>query len=230
MTTKPKIKDDLRDAILSHPDAILDDKDVMHALIAANEKAMGHNIIDLRGIAMDRLETRLDRLEDTHRSVIAAAYENVAGTQQIHRAILRLLEAADFDALLRGLNGEVAEILRIDAVRLVLETEGKARVGADVLSERPMGYIDRYLTQDRGGQARHITLRPVQPSADSPYGRPPRRIASEACLKLDLGPARRPGLLVLGSEDSQMFAAQQGTDLLVFFGGVVERLLRRWLT
>ena len=28
----------------------------MHALIAANEKSMGGNIVDLRGIAMEQLE------------------------------------------------------------------------------------------------------------------------------------------------------------------------------
>ncbi|HBB82017.1 MAG TPA: DUF484 domain-containing protein, partial [Sulfitobacter sp.] len=69
MSSSPKIDDALREAIISAPDVILDDSDVMQALIAANEKAMGGNIVDLRGIAMERLETRLDRLEDTHRSV-----------------------------------------------------------------------------------------------------------------------------------------------------------------
>ena len=73
MTSSLKIDDDLRATIIARPTVILDDKDVMHALIAANEKAMGSNIVDLRGIAMERLERRLDRLEDTHRSVIAAA-------------------------------------------------------------------------------------------------------------------------------------------------------------
>ncbi len=56
---------------------------------------MGHNVVDLRGIAMERLEERLDRLEDTHRSVIAAAYDNLAGTNSIHRAVLRLLRPAE---------------------------------------------------------------------------------------------------------------------------------------
>ena len=78
MSSNHKIEDSLREAIISQPDVILDDNDVMQALIAANERAMGGNIVDLRGIAMDRLETRLDRLEDTHRNVIAAAYENLA--------------------------------------------------------------------------------------------------------------------------------------------------------
>ena len=73
MTGNPRIDDDLRETIISLPDVILEDQDLMRALIAANERSMGGNIVDLRGIAMDRLEARLDRLEDTHRSVIAAA-------------------------------------------------------------------------------------------------------------------------------------------------------------
>ena len=65
------IDQDLRDRILAEPDALLEDRDVMNALIGANERLMGSNIVDLRGIAMERLESRLDRLEDTHRTVIA---------------------------------------------------------------------------------------------------------------------------------------------------------------
>ena len=82
------IEPDLRDRILAEPETILEDRDLMNALVAANERAMGANIVDLRGIAMQRLETRLDRLEDTHRSVIAAAYENLAGTNQVHRQLI----------------------------------------------------------------------------------------------------------------------------------------------
>ena len=56
------IEPDLRDRLLSEPELLLEDRDVMNALIAANERAMGSNIVDLRGIAMERLEARLDRL------------------------------------------------------------------------------------------------------------------------------------------------------------------------
>ena len=67
------IDQDLRDRILAEPEVLLEDRDVMNALIGANERLMGSNVVDLRGIAMERLEGRLDRLEDTHRTVIAAA-------------------------------------------------------------------------------------------------------------------------------------------------------------
>ena len=66
------LDEDLREKIISDPDLILDDLDVMRALVSANENTASGNVVDLRGIAMDRLENRLDRLEDTHRGVIAA--------------------------------------------------------------------------------------------------------------------------------------------------------------
>ena len=234
MSSQPKIDDALREAIISQPDVILDDNDVMQALIAANERAMGGNIVDLRGIAMERLETRLDRLEDTHRNVIAAAYENLAGTNQIHRAILAMLDPVEFEVFLRGLGQEVAEILRVDAVKLVLESAENddatiQRLG-DVLSIAQPGFVDAYILQGRGSTPRQVTLRGVQDGLDVIYGEKSDWIRSEACLKLDFGEGRFPGLLILGSEDPHMFSPQQGTDLLSFFGGVFERAMRRWLS
>ncbi|MDB2579337.1 MAG: DUF484 family protein [Tateyamaria sp.] len=234
MSSQPKIDDALREAIISRPDVILDDKDLMNALIAANEHAMGGNIVDLRGLAMDRLESRLDRLEETHRSVIAAAYENLAGTNQVHRAILRMLDPLEFEPFLRDLSGEVAEILRVDAVKLVLESvqndadPAVQRLG-DVLSVAEPGFIVNYLTSGRGGMVRQVTLRQMKDADHEIYGEKSDWIRSEACLKLDFGNGRLPGLLLLGAEDPHMFGPQQGTDLLAFFTGVFERAMRRWL-
>lgn len=235
MSSNHKIEDSLREAIISQPDVILDDNDVMQALISANERAMGGNIVDLRGIAMDRLETRLDRLEDTHRNVIAAAYENLAGTNQIHRAVLRMLDPVEFETFLADLGGEVADILRVDAVRLVLESVQNdddptiQRLG-DVLNVAEPGFIDNYITGGRSGTVRQVTLRSIQNSPEHIYGGAADWIRSEACLKLNFGAGRLPGLLLLGSEDPHMFGAQQGTDLLGFFAGVFERTMRRWLS
>ena len=234
MSSSPKLDDAMRNAIIAKPDALLDDQDIMHALIAANEKSMGGNIVDLRGIAMERLESRLDRLEDTHRSVIAAAYENLAGTNTIHRAILRMLDPDEFEVFLRDLGGEVAEILRVDAISLVLESvqndndPAVCRLG-DVLTVAEPGFITDYLTQGRGGPMRQVTLRQVQHPSSEVYHDASDWVRSEACLKLDLGKGRLPGILVLGAEDPHQFSPQQGTDLLGFFAGVFERTMRHWL-
>jgi uncharacterized protein YigA (DUF484 family) len=235
MTSDAKIDGQVRDTILSRPDVILDDQDVMQALIAANERAMGGNIVDLRSIAMERLEARLDRLEDTHRSVIAAAYENLAGTNQIHRAVLRMLDPVEFEVFLRDLGGEVGDILRVDAVKLVLESEQNdedpvvRRLG-DVLSVAEPGFGEQYILRGGASQPRPVVLRHVQTAEPLIYGPNAEWIRSEAVLKLDFGSASLPGLLVLGSEDPHRFSPQQGTDLLGFFGGVFERAMRRWLS
>jgi uncharacterized protein YigA (DUF484 family) len=55
-------------------------------------------------------------------------------------------------------------------------------------------------------------------------------IRSEACLKLDLGDGRLPGMLIFGAEDPHQFTPQQGTDLLTFLTGVFERVMRHWLS
>ena len=220
-----------RDRILSEPDVILDDPDVMRALVAANERALGSNVVDLRGIAMERLEARLDRLEDTHRSVIAAAYENLSGTNQVHRAVLRMLEAGDLDGFLRDLCGDVAAILRVDCARFVLE-EGPTTPAFPALpcvSLRPEGFVDAYLTRGRGIPRRPVYLRQVGEGEAKLYGEAASWVRSEACLRLEAGADAPVCLLVLGAEDPHQFTPAQGTDLLTFFAGTAERALGRWL-
>ena len=234
MTSSAPITDELREQLITQPEAILEDHEVMRALVAANERAMGNNIVDLRGIAMERLEARLDRLEETHRSVIAAAYENLAGMNLIHRAVLRMLDPADFEVFMTDLGGEVAEILRVDCVRLVLETAvaeeepAVKRLGKVLVVAEP-GFIAGYLGQDAATE-RPVTLRQIHEQDDRIYGSTGFWVRSEACLRLDVGKGRLPGLLVMGAEDPHQFKPGQGTDLLAFFGGVFERAMRRWLS
>ena len=229
------IDQDTRDRIIAAPEALLEDTGVMNALIAANERAMGSNVVDLRGIAMERLESRLDRLEDTHRTVIAAAYENLAGTNQVHRAILQLMDPLSFEDFLKSLNAEVAPTLRVDCARLVLETvqgeeEKSLRRLGDILYVAQSGFVADYISAGKNVPLRSVVLRQVQPSSDILYGDKAGWIRSEALMKLDFGKGRLPGMLVLGAEDPHQFKPTHGTDLLAFFAGVFERTMRRWLS
>ncbi len=229
------IDQDTRDRLLAEPEMILEDRDLMNALIGANERLMGSNIIDLRGIAMERLEGRLDRLEDTHRTVIAAAYENLAGTNQINRAILQMLDPLSFEDFLKTLADDVAQSLRVDCVRLVLESiqnaeEPALRKLGDVLFVAEPGFVGEYISGGRNIPLRPVVLRQVMPSSDALYGERAGWVRSEALMKLDFGKGRLPGMLVLGAEDPHLFKSTHGTDLLAFFAGVFERTMRRWLS
>ena len=204
----------------------------MRALAEADIGQMGGNVVDIRGVAIERLEARLDRLEDTHRSVIAAAYENLAGTNQIHRAVLALLDPTDFEDFLTTLNEEVADILKIDSVKLVLETlkEGKDQAlqdFEDVLFVAAPGFCEEYVGP--AGRNRAVVLRQTRARDDRLYGERSAWIRSEACMRLNLGEGRTQGMLTLASEDPHMFKPTQGTDLLVFFAAAFEKAMRRWL-
>ena len=233
MAAELRTVEDWRAQVLADPGLVLDDPEVMRALVLASERALGGNVVDLRGMAMERLESRLARLEETHRAVISAAYENLASTNQIHRALIRMLDADRFEDFVLALDTEVAAILKVEAVRLVLESvEGAgASLGglAGVMKVRGPGFVDHYMSIGRTQPPRPVVLRQGIPPEGSPFEEAGADLRSEALMRLDLGPGRLPGLLAMGCEDPHRFKPGQGTDLLAFFTGVFERALRRWL-
>lgn len=208
----------------------------MRALVQAERRGFGRKVVDLRGVLVERLEERLDRLEDTHREVLAAAYDNVAGTAQIHRACLALLGAEDFRGFLRILTVDVPGTLQVDIIRLALEApaaEPGVGLGPGELKGAvvalPEGGADIYATAGRGGPVRPVVLRGLSRASPTVYGDSAPEIRSEAAVLLDLGSGRLPGILALGAHEADRFDPEQGTDLLTFFGGVVERAMRRFL-
>jgi uncharacterized protein YigA (DUF484 family) len=224
-----------RGQILDDPGMILEDRDVMSALIKPSRE--DRKVVDLRGVMVDRLEERLDRLEDTHRNVVAAAYENLAGTNQIHRAVLAILDPTNFDDFLSALGSEVAANLSIDVIRLCLESPS-SRNGQPLGPPGPFrnlviglqpGGCDHYISDSRQTTTRKITLRQSSPKSATIYGEDVNWVQSEVLIKLDMGQGKRPAMLVFGSEDPHRFHPDQGTDLLNFIGSVFERALRRWL-
>lgn len=229
-TSKPD--EALRARILSDPHLILDDPGIIRVLVAACDADRGQNVVDLRGIALSQLEHRLTQLEGTHEEVLAAAYDNLASTNRIHRAVLTVLDAEDWSSFVALLDSEFRDVLNVAAVRLCLEFEAP---GGDTSSDPALVFLspnrtDDYITGGRPMPRRVVTLRRVQKGQRTVYGSAEPDIRSEAVIRLDLGRGKGPAMLALGSADSNQFAPSLKPDLLQFLGNVVERLVAKWMT
>lgn len=228
--------DEVRAQLRASPEIVLDDLSVIRALVDALPQT-DRQVTDLRGALVDRLEARLARLEATHRSVVAAAYENLAGTSQVQRVVVLLLEQPGLADFLRALLIDAPQILAVDTMRLVLESEAAmpgpvgdldTGLGPRVVA-MPAGGIEAYLGLDNTPGRDGIWLRPALPEAEVVYGDEAARVGSEALVLLPLGDGAWRGLLAFAAEDKARFQQEHGTDLLQFLGDVVARLLMRFL-
>lgn len=227
-----ELTEDLRQHLLARPELILGDRDLMRALIGQREAEAGENVIDIRGRAMQALEGRLDRLEAAHESVISAAFDNQTGMNTIHRAVLALLEPMDFEGFLDNLDSAVAPILRVETLRLVMETGGEIATPESTgpLVIVPAGSVARLVSGGRRmPRADDIVLRRAAAETLPVHGEARAPIRSEVLLPIDLGPGRLPALLLMGSADTGRFHPAQGTDLLRFFGQAFRLVLLSWL-
>ncbi|WP_245999225.1 DUF484 family protein [Paracoccus methylarcula] len=218
-----ELDQEIRDKLLADPGAILADRDLMRALVDAREAEIGENVIDIRGRAMEALETRLDRLEAQHESVIATAYDNQSGTAVVHRAVIGLLEAADLEEFIHSLQTEIAPLLRIETLRLVVEEMPAIQGLPEDVIVTPEGSIDQIIAAGRRApRGDDIILRPAESITKPAHA---REVASEALLPLDLGAKRPKAMLLMGSADKSRFMPAHGTDLLRFFGQVFRLVL-----
>ena len=227
---------DFRKRILQDPEALLNDREVMRALISASSNNAPTNVIDLKSAVLKRLEGHVDKIEGQNSNIISAAYKNISTTTKVHSAILEALEPKTFTEFLNFLKTDWANSLGIDVARLCLEAPSiskddipqlKTEFGPSVIFLQE-GEIDHYITLGQDNDPRSVTLRQIKKGASNIYSNIAPELRSEALMKLDLGQGNSPGLLLLGSINPDQFLPNMGTDLFVFYGSIFEKVMQRW--
>ena len=223
---------DIKKKIISNPEIILDDLEVMKVLFNSYSEATGENIIDLRSVAIKKLEAKIKQTETTNRSIIAAAYENISGYELIHKAILLILEVDNFEDLQVQLSQTVQPALKVSHIHIMIEqeeTENTAIKSNNYISVVEPGSVKTYVNLENELLQKTVTMRQVSSPNESIYGQKVHSIKSEAVIQLDLGEKKIPALLIIGSNKAIQFEPKKGTELLEFFGSVMERVIKRWV-
>ena len=228
---EPNIKI-IKDFLINNPDFIMDDMDILNSLLSSIPKQTGKNIIDLRGVFSERLEEKYSALEKTHKSVVAAAHDNINTMKSINRAVLKILEVKKLSDLLKILDADIKSIFKLSNIFLCFDSiEALSESWPDhrCLLLMNEGDCCRYIDLQPGQiPAKNVLLRKVRSRENFVYkGTDP--ILSEAVISLILSDSKEVCLLVMGSANPEYFNPNQASDLLSFFAGVLERHLNNFL-
>ena len=228
--------DKLREEILAKAHEILNDETLLRALIEAGDKNLGNKIVDLRSVAIQKMDGELKKLKRSNQQVIATAYENLVGMKQVHQVVLKSLEQNNFDEFVTNLNTEACDVLRVDCIKLGLEThsllqntEKNGSKLSKLLDLYPVDFVDTYISQGENNGSDDIILRPIPKGSEQLYGKISKTLRSEGCIKLKIGSEKIVGILALASKEREKFTAQQGVELLKFMGSAFERRISHWL-
>ena len=228
--------DQLREEILAKAHEILNDETLLRALIEASDKNLGSKIVDLRSVAMQKMDGELKKLKRSNQQVIATAYENLVGMKQVHQVVLKSLEQNNFDEFITNLDTEACNILRVDCIKIGLETHSSLQNNekydsklSKLLDLYPVNFVDTYISQGENNNTDDVILRPTPKGSEQLYGKVSKNLKSEGCIKLRIGNKKIIGILALASKKRAKFTAQQGVELLKFMGSVFERRISHWL-
>ena len=230
------MEDKLREEILAKAHEILNDETSLRALIEASDKNLGNKIVDIRSVAIKKMDGELKKLKRSNQQVIATAYENLVSMKQVHQVVLKSLEHNNFNEFIKKLNTEACDILRVDCIRLGLESHSSLQNSKDyssnlseLLDIYPVNFVDTYISQGENNSTNDFVLRPTPKGSDQLYGKHYKNLKSEGCIKLRICNEKITGILALASNEREKFTAQQGVELLKFLGSVFERRISHWL-
>lgn len=181
-------------------------------------------VIDFETRAVASLRRRVAEVEEANQDLIAFARGHSGAVSAIHEAVLASVDAEGLDHLIHVITQEWPHILGLDAVAVALFA-GDRGMRADASG---LQFVDRRLVERAVQGIDGVVLRGV--SRGHPlFGPASDLIRAEALVRLDGAPPLPSGMLALGQRRPQGFDTRHGSELLVFLGRVVSRMIGRWL-
>jgi len=184
---------------------------------------MGH-VIDFENGGLASLRRRVAEVEEANQDLIAFARGHSGAVTSIHEAVLAGMDAEGFDHLIHIVTQLWPQILGLDAVAIALTAEDKG-IRADASG---LQFVDPRLLGRSIGAVPGVLLRRVD-RGHPLFGPASDLIRAEALIRIE-APAPLPqGLLALGQRRAPGFETRHGSELLLFLGRSLSRMIGRWL-
>jgi Uncharacterized protein conserved in bacteria len=207
------------DFLGKNPDFFIQYGELLHQMTPPPRWSDGP-IVDFQARRLAVLKEEMAGLRDCAVSVIETSRVNLATQARTHAAVLKLLEAASLDDLLRVVSDELPDLLAIDIARLAIEAEGEeAEAMPDDVAVLPKGAVASLLDGE------DALLLPLIIDDGTLFGGAADEIESAALVRLPRDDDEAPGLLVFGAKTGETFQPRQGTELVRFLAQVVARCL-----
>lgn len=216
---------EVADYLRQNPDFLADYPDLLESLTTP-ARWRGDGVIDLQHRMVERLRDEVSRLRSSRDELLLAGRTNLVSQGRIHDAVLSLLRAESFAALIETATIDLAVLLDVDVVAIVVESGSAEHYNGSIkgVVRLPAGSVDRLMP---AGQK--IVLRDEVAGDRELFGSGAGLVRSEALLRLEISEESPPALIAFGSRQSGQFHPGQGTELLRFLGRVLELTIRAWL-
>jgi len=211
--------------LLTHPDFLVDHIDILRHM-APREQWSGEGVVDLQSVLIDRSQEAIGDLRSAAQSVIETSRSNMSIQTRTHAAVLSLLEAENFEDVVRIVTQEWPHVLDVDVVSLGFEftrAPFPTLVNPDI-RQLPLGTIRQLLGPDL-----NVRLFGEMVDDGTVFGEGAGLAHTAALSRIDAGFELPPGMLAMGAREDT-FVPGQGTELISFLSAVLTITVRRCLT
>lgn len=226
MTENAPTPEEVLAFLKANPSFLDDHPEVIDILMPPKgPQQQGKRVVDFQSFVIERLKADKIEIENATREIVQTARNNMNNQGRMHRAVLRLLEAENFDDFIQAITGDLTTILDIDITTLVVEAQGKMIPHVHTAGIRlvPDGTVDRWM------EGKKVLLQSNIQGSETIYAGGAPLVRSQALVRVDIAKNTPPAILAFGSRDPNLFEDGQATDLVLFLARVVERLFRAWL-
>jgi len=217
-------EDDVLNYLKSNPKFLQKNPAAMDLLLPPKDTANGRRVVDFQHYMVEKLKADKKMVLDTTRDIIEVSRENMSNLARINNAVLKMLEAENFDQFIQILSVDVAVALDCDAVSILIENDGRL----PNTSMRACRYVPQGATKQWISENDAVIQSNIKGSVNV-FGEAAGLVQSQALLKINHSIDIPTTLLAFGSRDPEMFVEGMGTDLIQFLCDVTERVLKMWM-